>query len=285
MLEAKQPDRAMMVLVDRLAAAIPPDTFLRELAVTQQKVRLVGASANAPALVGKLEAAGLRNVRFTAAITRGKDGRDNVRDRRRSRKRRAGAMTVAAKPQLWRYGSLALFCGVPLVLLGLAIANLVEAWSAGDESAREQTTLSQIVAQAAPPPRPHAHPRRHGPSLYLASASASLARAEIQEKATALVTQAGGHLAETQIVGTPEDEAAGLVAIQLTLSVDNNGLLDLLYRIETGLPLFQVSGLNVSRSDGQGGDAGSDDRPASEGAASLLHVELTVTGRWRKTTG
>ena len=76
MLGAKQPDRAMVVLVDRLAATIPTDTFLKEMAVTPDKVRLVGLSGNAPALVGKLEAAGLANVRFASGVTREKDGRD-----------------------------------------------------------------------------------------------------------------------------------------------------------------------------------------------------------------
>ena len=77
LLDAKQPDRAMVVLVDRLAATIPPDTFLRELAITPDNVRLVGLSGNAPALVGKLEAVGLANVRFASGVTREKDGRDH----------------------------------------------------------------------------------------------------------------------------------------------------------------------------------------------------------------
>jgi hypothetical protein len=193
-------------------------------------------------------------------------------------------MMGSGKAQLWRYGSLAVFCGLPLLLLGLVIANLVEASAVGDETAREQTTLSQIVAQMARH-RARALTPADTASLYLESASASLARAEIQEKATALVAQSGGRLAETQLVGTPEDEAAGLVAIQLTLAIDNKGLLDLLYQIETGLPLLEVTDLNVSRNDGQGGDAVADDASRPEAAAGLLRVELTVTGRWRKTTG
>ena len=67
----------MVVLIDRLAGAIPADTFLKELAATSDKLRLVGTSGNAPALIGKLEKIGLANVRFTSAITREKDGRDS----------------------------------------------------------------------------------------------------------------------------------------------------------------------------------------------------------------
>lgn len=76
MLETKQPARSTVVLVDTLATTIPPDTYLKDLSVAPDKVRLTGSSSNAPALVAKLEAAGLSNVRFTSTIARDKAGRD-----------------------------------------------------------------------------------------------------------------------------------------------------------------------------------------------------------------
>lgn len=77
LVDAKAPDRAVVVLVNRLAAAIPPDTYLREMTVSPDKVRLLGLSGDAPALVGDLEAAGLLNPRFTSSITREKSGKDS----------------------------------------------------------------------------------------------------------------------------------------------------------------------------------------------------------------
>ena len=76
LLEAKAPERATVVLVDKLARAIPADTYLKELSIAPDKVRLVGATTNAPALVGEIEATGLANVRFTSAVTREKDAKD-----------------------------------------------------------------------------------------------------------------------------------------------------------------------------------------------------------------
>lgn len=76
MLEGKQPGRSTVVLVDTLATSIPSDTYLKDLTVAPDKVRLTGSSSNAPALVAKLEAAGLSNVRFTSTIARDKAGRD-----------------------------------------------------------------------------------------------------------------------------------------------------------------------------------------------------------------
>ena len=77
LIDAKQPERAVVVLVDKLAGAIPADTFLNELSVTPDRVRLLGESGNAPALVAKLESAGLVNPRFTSSITREKSGKDS----------------------------------------------------------------------------------------------------------------------------------------------------------------------------------------------------------------
>ena len=77
MLEAKQPGRSTMMLIDRLATGIPTDTYLKELTIQPDKVRLVGSSGNAPALIARLEAAGLNNVRFTSTITRDRAGRDD----------------------------------------------------------------------------------------------------------------------------------------------------------------------------------------------------------------
>ncbi len=77
MLEAKRPDRAIVVLIDKIATAIPEDTYLKELSIAPDKVRVVGVTTNAPALVGELESTGLSNVRFTAAVTREKDQKDS----------------------------------------------------------------------------------------------------------------------------------------------------------------------------------------------------------------
>ena len=185
-------------------------------------------------------------------------------------------MTPASTIQIWRYGSILLFCGVPLLLLALAVDNVIDASEARGEAERQQATLSQIVKQVA----------RHGTrtltpgdtaALYLASTSSSLARAEIQDRATKLVLQAGGAVVETQIVGLPEQEADGTIAVQVTMMIDNRGLRDLLYETETGLPLLDIGDLAVDRDDGPETGEALADRP--------LHVQMTLRGHWRKATG
>lgn len=185
-------------------------------------------------------------------------------------------MTPATKARLWRYGSLGLFLGVPLLLLALAMSNLIEASQARAMAARQQGVLAQLVAQANRRGARSLTPAETA-SLFLASTSNSLARAELQERATKLVGQAGGRLKEAQFTATPEQEADGTVAIQLSLDVDNKGLLDLLYAVETSVPLLTVSDLSARTNDGQ-----NEDRPSGNG---LLHVDMTVQGHWRKAAG
>ena len=186
-------------------------------------------------------------------------------------------MTSArTRSQLWRLASLALFCGLPLLLLGLIVSNVTDATQADEQASQARATASAIVAQL------EKHRARvvtplDTASLYLTSASGSLASAEIQERATRLVEAAGGHLAEVQLTATPEQEADGAVAIQLSLDIDNKGLLDLLYAVESGLPLLTVTDVDVHKSTDQG-----DDRASGDGA---LRVEMTVRGHWRKGTG
>ncbi len=78
LIAAKGRETSVTVLIDRLSSEIPDDTYLSELSVEGEKVRLVGFSGNAPALIGLLDAdPGLSGVRFAAPVTRTEDGRDS----------------------------------------------------------------------------------------------------------------------------------------------------------------------------------------------------------------
>jgi general secretion pathway protein L len=77
LIEAKRQDTSFIMLINRLSRALPANTFLRELEIDSEKVRLVGSSSDAPALVSILEAETLTNVRFAAPVTRDDTKRDN----------------------------------------------------------------------------------------------------------------------------------------------------------------------------------------------------------------
>lgn len=73
----KRPEFAVVLLIDQLAALLPSNTFLNRLEINAEKVRLSGVSADAPALIGLLEAEpGLSEVSFAAPVTRDDQSRD-----------------------------------------------------------------------------------------------------------------------------------------------------------------------------------------------------------------
>ena len=185
-------------------------------------------------------------------------------------------MKATGRTKLWRCGAVALFCGLPLILAALAIGNLAEASAAREIAAKQDATAAQIVKQVAGRQGRRLQPRDMT-SLYLATASPSLARAELQERAGRFVEAAGGHLEEAQFTSTPEQEADGTVAIQLSLTIDNGGLRDLLYAVETATPLLDATDLSAKPIDAQSA--------MGAGPAGLLHVDLTVQGHFRKGTG
>lgn len=178
----------------------------------------------------------------------------------------------SGKAQLRRFIVLALFCGGPLLLLGLSVANLMQVSLAHDITARQTAISLQIVARVAKRRFQGLTPQ-DATLLYLASTSASLARSEIQDTAARLVEAAGGRLAEVQFTSTPEQEADGTVALQLSLEIENKGLLELLWTTESRLPLLDVTDLSTRRNNDQSGSSG------------LLHVEMTVQGHFRKGMG
>jgi general secretion pathway protein M len=111
---------------------------------------------------------------------------------------------------------------------------------------------------------------RDSARLYLASPSASLARAELLSLLDRLIDEAKGRSVETQMA--PEDGvgAPQRIALQATLDIENDGLADLLHAIETGLPVLNVDEVTVAPA------------PRAERSGPLvLRVTLVIHGYWK----
>lgn len=78
LLASKQKALPMVTLLEELSKVLPASTYLTELGVQRDEVRLAGYSSDAPALIGILDGADhLSDVHFAAATTRGdNDSRD-----------------------------------------------------------------------------------------------------------------------------------------------------------------------------------------------------------------
>lgn len=71
LLAQKRDVAPMVIVLDRLSSLIPTSTYLTELAVEGEEIRISGLSSDAPALIGILEGADLlSDVQFAAPTTR-----------------------------------------------------------------------------------------------------------------------------------------------------------------------------------------------------------------------
>lgn len=196
-------------------------------------------------------------------------------------KRPAGA--TPSRDSLWRMAALAAFVLLPLVLIGVAASNFVDGFAAHGEAKRRQATLSTLVAQLSRHRADRLSPEELA-KLYLASTTDSLAAAELQTRATDLVRQAGGRLNEVQANDPIGPKTNNMVSLMLSFDIDNAGLLDLVYAVETALPLMEVTDLNVRRVDRE--DAPNNGMGMGMGAPpAQLKVDLTVAARWRPKSG
>jgi hypothetical protein len=171
---------------------------------------------------------------------------------------------TAPRRSLWRLAAIGLFLGLPLgcaAVAGLALTAGAES----NEIADHADATARAIVHQLDRKSDVAESANGTAALYLASANASLARAELQALAGRLIDGAGGRLVEVRPADEAGTEPSGRVSIEIALATTNAGLLDLLYAIETGLPLLTVPRLDATAS----------------GSGDELQVTLTLEGRWK----
>lgn len=181
-------------------------------------------------------------------------------------------MEGLAGPNLRRWAgpaAVALFVGLPLLLAGLTLGNLARWSEAGSAAAEREERIAGIQGRIRAGAVQRSGPARDTGAIFLAAASGSLARAELQGHLVGLVERAGGRLIEVR--GEDEREGAETLSVLLRASLDigNAGLFDLVAAIETGLPLLTVEEINVRTLASRAG---------SEDPNPALRVALAIRG-------
>ncbi|UVC12617.1 hypothetical protein IHQ71_31610 (plasmid) [Rhizobium sp. TH2] len=181
-------------------------------------------------------------------------------------------MTTAARSSRSRLLALLLFFGVPAVLLTLSIVNMFQLGDNALVASEKEFQLSALMRRLT-------MPAKDGKPLdlshvYVAGESATLASANLQTYLVKSIADVSGKLIET-VASEPEDNSDPTVGdnigIKASFSVDNPGLLELLHRLESGLPLVFINHLSVRRLT-------SDDSVIGKEA---LRVDMEATGRWK----
>jgi hypothetical protein len=184
--------------------------------------------------------------------------------------------------------AVAVFVGLPLLLAALTLDRLAAWWDASDAVEESRTRIGQIEARIRRLAVEQARLREGGEegggegegegkvartrSVFLDAAAPGLARAEMQRRLSALVDAAGGRLIEVR--GEDEADDGRTVLLRASLDIGNDGLFDLLARIEAGMPLLTVESINIRT---QAGRAAAADDPQP-----TLRVALALRGHRRE---
>ena len=181
-------------------------------------------------------------------------------------------MTTALPPtQVRRWVALCLFFLAPLVLLALAVNSGLQTFENREDTlatAQQLERYRQRLGKGNIPPVELASLS----SVFVDARSRSLAEAEAQRRVVSVVEGASARLIESGAGDVDEAEAGEIVEVRVTFDADNPSLLQVLYSVETGMPLVNVEALVVRRLDTE----------ASEDARSpLLRVDLTVRAHWK----
>lgn len=183
-------------------------------------------------------------------------------------------MSAPASRGLLRWTALCALVALPVAALALTAVNLLQAADLDALAAAQGQTVAQLerrVAAAAG----RATPAVDASAIYLPGATPALAKASLQRLLVDAVERASGRVIEAEdanLEGGAEERQDGGVRLRITFDARNAALLDLLYALETGLPLLSVERIEIRRLDMGGDDP-------------TLRVGLVVVGAARFVAG
>ena len=156
-----------------------------------------------------------------------------------------------------------------------AKAEIDAMWSAVDAKSTDLEELRKRLQPSAQVPG--------GPEVklqpFMEGATYALAANALQQRVVGLVEGSGGKLVTVGVdpADTADDEAGRRVTIQAVVELGNDGLQELLYRLEAEQPFVFVDSLSVAKASARGAADG------DEGQKVLrLAVDLRVSGFHRR---
>lgn len=178
---------------------------------------------------------------------------------------------AGGRPHLRRTATAAVAIALPIGLAALAVVNFLQASetsSLADQQAVNVAALERRVAKISD----SGAAKRDVSAIFLPGDGPELARAELQKILAEAVAAVDGKLIETQEPGqqlAADEPDDGRVELRVTFDANNDGLRDLLYGLETRLPLLSIERLEARRLDQTG-----DEDPKDP----TLRVGLVVRG-------
>ncbi len=107
--------------------------------------------------------------------------------------------------------------------------------------------------------------------IFLPGSTASIAGARLQDRLTQLLNRHGGRTTSARVLPASESRETDLVAVNLTASLGMKALRDVLYAIETSIPLLYVDAISISV-------PGSNRKRRRKSGPIVLKVTIEVSG-------
>lgn len=172
-------------------------------------------------------------------------------------------MTSApASSMLARLVATLIFAGLPVLATVFAAANIADVLSGRAEIRKSGVRLAALAGRLdLLDPQGVADTAR----LYLTGSTPSLAAADLRTRLSAAISDAGGQIVETRSMELDPAERTDAVSLGATFDIDNAGLAQLLYALESGTPVMEVADLALRRAETENRT----DNP-------LLRVDLTI---------
>lgn len=170
--------------------------------------------------------------------------------------------------------SILAFIGIPASMMAATAVNLLQIavnhQSIAENDAQAAALAGRLEARTNIEPNPIE-------SAYIVGSSKTAAIAELQRIVVATISTASGRLIQTEAADNTNNTPAsvdgdrgaafpGTIRLVATLDIDNEGLLQLLYKLESRTPFIDIETLSVRT------------LPSEDGK---LRVDLTTSARWK----
>lgn len=165
-----------------------------------------------------------------------------------------------------------LYSGVVILLLSVTVGSMIDMLSQRAGVAASAVVLEQLEGR-----RPVARGQDSGvtgpsASPFLEGATVTVAGAALLERVTAAVTKIGGNVLSSQVDLQGTKSKSGFITVTASCDIDQPGLQQLLYDVETSIPFLFIDQLVVQV-------------PASFAASGdgKLRILVAVSGQWQGT--
>lgn len=175
--------------------------------------------------------------------------------------------TAPPSSRLTRIIAILCFIGLPLLFGTMACLNSLDAADLDLETAEIGMQTAAIMRKAEK--QAGSLDRTAMDTLFIQSATRTGALAAFREQVVTLISDAEGRVIETADASAGDDDP-NLLSLSATLEIDNDGLLILLYQMESGLPLMTVETLSLRRSEG------------AETEHQALRADMKVVAHWKE---